>query len=89
MSLKLIQTYFVFSNWHNSFIDLVVQPYILVLIVTLKRLVLNADTTALNGIVVNRLCLASPTVHQFNSFVTNIMASSTTTLRYPGYIGGI
>eukprot|EP01033_Poteriospumella_lacustris_P007665 gene7666-5512_t len=56
------------------------------------RLTLNADAvvvldnTALNRIAVDRLKLANPTVNQLNSLVSTVMAASTTTLRYPGYM---
>jgi tubulin gamma len=86
---KLIQTYSVFPNWDNSN-DVVVQPYNSLL--TLKRLTLNADAvvvldnTALNRIAVDRLKLNNPTVNQLNSLVSTVMAASTTTLRYPGYM---
>ena len=88
---KLIQTYSVFPNWDNSVqSDVVVQPYNSIL--TLKRLALNADAvvvldnTALNRIAVERLRLTNPSVDQVNSLVATIMAASTTTLRYPGYM---
>lgn len=86
---KLIQTYSVFPNWEHS-PDVVVQPYNSIL--TLKRLTLNADcvvvldNTALNRIAVDRLKLQNPTVGQLNSLVSTVMAASTTTLRYPGYM---
>lgn len=88
---KLIQTYSVFPNQsasHTS--DVVVQPYNSIL--TLKRLAINADAvvvldnTALNAIAADRLRIASPTVGQLNSLVSTVMAASTTTLRYPGYM---
>lgn len=69
---------------------MVVQPYNSLL--TLKRLTLNADAvvvldnTALNRIAVDRLKLQNPTVAQLNSLVSTVMAASTTTLRYPGYM---
>lgn len=87
---KLVQTYSVFPNWDQSQSDVVVQPYNSVL--TLKRLTLNADAvvvldnTALNRIAVDRLKIENPTVDQLNSLVATIMAASTTTLRYPGYM---
>lgn len=87
---KLIQTYSVFPNWDQSQSDVVVQPYNSVL--TMKRLTLNADAvvvldnTALNRIAVDRLRIENPTVDQLNSLVATIMAASTTTLRYPGYM---
>ncbi|RLN44683.1 hypothetical protein BBJ29_008741 [Phytophthora kernoviae] len=70
--------------------DVVVQPYNSLL--TMKRLVLNADSvvvldnTALNRIAVERLRVENPTVSQLNSLVSTVMAASTTTLRYPGYM---
>jgi len=87
---KLIQTYSVFPNQSQSQSDVVVQPYNSVL--TLKRLTVNADAvvvldnTALNAIAADRLRIASPTVGQLNSLVSTVMAASTTTLRYPGYM---
>jgi len=87
---KLVQTYSVFPNWDHSQSDVVVQPYNSVL--TMKRLTLNADAvvvldnTALNRIAVDRLRIENPTVDQLNSLVATIMAASTTTLRYPGYM---
>lgn len=87
---KLVQTYSVFPNWAQNQSDVVVQPYNSVL--TLKRLTLNADAvvvldnTALNRIAVDRLKIENPTVDQLNSLVATIMAASTTTLRYPGYM---
>jgi tubulin gamma len=44
------------------------------------------DNTALNAIAADRLRIASPTVGQLNSLVSTVMAASTTTLRYPGYM---
>lgn len=87
---KLIQTYSVFPNQSQSQSDVVVQPYNSIL--TMKRLTINADcvvvldNTALNNIAVDRLRIASPTVGQLNSLVSTVMAASTTTLRYPGYM---
>jgi tubulin gamma len=58
----------------------------------LKRLILNADAvvvldnTALNRIAADRLHVENPTVDHVNSLVATIMAASTTTLRYPGYM---
>jgi len=88
---KLIQTYSVFPNWApDSQSDVVVQPYNSIL--TMKRLVLNADAvvvldnTALNRIATDRLRIDNPTVGQLNSLVSTVMAATTTTLRYPGYM---
>jgi len=86
---KLVQTYSVFPN-QNETSDVVVQPYNSVL--TLKRLAHNADAvvvldnTALNRIAVDRLHVENPTFGQINSLVSAVMAASTTTLRYPGYM---
>jgi tubulin gamma len=86
---KLLQTYSVFPLLTETS-DVVVQPYNSVL--TLKRLALNADSvvvldnTALNRIAVDRLKLQNPTFTQTNSLVSAVMAASTTTLRYPGYM---
>lgn len=87
---KLVQTYSVFPNWDQSQSDVVVQPYNSML--TLKRLTLNADAvvvldnTALNRIAEERLRIKNPSVDHINSLVATIMAASTTTLRYPGYM---
>ena len=86
---KLVQTYSVFPNQHETS-DVVVQPYNSLL--TLKRLTLNADcvvvldNTALNRIAVDRLHIENPTFAQTNALVSTVMAASTTTLRYPGYM---
>lgn len=86
---KLIQTYSVFPN-QDEVSDVVVQPYNSLL--TLKRLALNADCVvvldnmALNRIAVERLHIENPTFTQINSLVSTIMAVSTATLRYPGYM---
>ena len=94
---KLIQTYSVFPNQSNDNVsgdlgtsDVVVQPYNSIL--SLKRLALNADcvvvldNTALNRIATERLKINNPSVSQLNSLVSTVMAASTTTLRYPGYM---
>lgn len=86
---KLIQTYSVFPNQLDAS-DTVVQPYNSIL--ALKRLTLNADcvvvldNTALTRIAVDRLRLENPTFAETNSLVSSVMAASTTTLRYPGYM---
>ena len=59
---------------------------------TIKRLILNADAVvvldnfALNRIATDRLMITSPSVTHMNSLVSTVMAASTTTLRYPGYM---
>ena len=86
---KLIQTYSVFPNQQET-ADVVVQPYNSLL--TMKRLTLHADAvvvldnTALNRIAVDRLHLTNPTFSETNSIVSTVMATSTSTLRYPGYM---
>ena len=86
---KLIQTYSVFPMFTETS-DVVVQPYNSVL--TLKRLALNADcvvvldNTSLNRLAVDRLKLSNPTLSETNSLVSTVMAASTTTMRYPGYM---
>eukprot|EP00992_Anisonema_acinus_P007618 TRINITY_DN3518_c0_g1_i1.p2 TRINITY_DN3518_c0_g1~~TRINITY_DN3518_c0_g1_i1.p2 ORF type:complete len:478 (+),score=191.79 TRINITY_DN3518_c0_g1_i1:53-1435(+) len=88
---KLVQTYSVFPNQsQQEASDVVVQPYNSML--TLKRLTLNADcvvvldNTALNRIATDRLHIPTPTFSQTNALVSTVMAASTTTLRYPGYM---
>ncbi|XP_052813009.1 tubulin gamma-1 chain [Mya arenaria] len=86
---KLIQTYSVFPNLEEMS-DVVVQPYNSIL--TLKRLTQNADcvvvldNTALNRIAAERLHIDAPSFEQINQLVSTVMATSTTTLRYPGYM---
>ncbi|RKP10792.1 tubulin gamma chain [Thamnocephalis sphaerospora] len=86
---KLVQTYSVFPN-NEEVSDVVVQPYNSVL--ALKRLTLNADcvvvldNAALSRIACDRLHLTNPTFAQTNQLVSTVMAASTTTLRYPGYM---
>lgn len=59
---------------------------------TLKRLSLNADcsivldNTALDRIAEERLGIKSATVNQTNALISTVMAASTSTLRYPGYM---
>lgn len=85
---KLITTYSVFPNQKQS--DVVVQPYNSML--ALKRLAVNADAvvvldnSALNRIAADRLQNVDPTFEHVNSLVSTVMAASTSTLRYPGYM---
>ena len=92
---KLIQTYSVFPQMSQkagdgAVGDVVVQPYNSIL--TMKRLTMHADcvvvldNTALNRIVTDTLHIEKPTVEQMNGLVSTVMAASTTTLRYPGYM---
>ena len=86
---KLIQTYSVFPNMSGDS-GVVVTPYNSIL--TLKRLILNSDSVivldngALYNIATERMKLESPSLSQVNSLISTIMCSSTTTLRYPGYM---
>lgn len=86
---KLVQTYSVFPNL-DEMSDVVVQPYNSLL--TLKRLTQNADcvvvldNTALNRIAADRLHIETPNFSQINQLVSTVMSTSTTTLRYPGYM---
>jgi tubulin gamma len=86
---KLIQTYSVFPHTDTSS-DVVVQPYNSIL--TLKRLTMNADAvvvldnTALNKIAVDRLGITNPNMEETNALVSTVIAATTTTLRYPGYL---
>ncbi|KAG2752231.1 gamma tubulin [Suillus brevipes Sb2] len=85
---KLIQTYSVFPNANEG--DVVVQPYNSLL--TLKRLTNHADSVvvldngALARISADRLHVQTPTFDQTNQLVSTVMAASTQTLRYPGYM---
>jgi hypothetical protein len=79
----------VFPNQSESS-DVVVQPYNSLL--TLKRLTHHADAvvvldnTALDRIAVERLRVDNPSFSHINGLVSTVMAASTTTLRYPGYM---
>ncbi|KAK8801923.1 hypothetical protein WA158_006318 [Blastocystis sp. Blastoise] len=88
---KLIQTYSVFpqeNKLQNS--DIVVSPYNSLL--TQTRLINYADSTviidnaALSRIATEKLKAENPTMETLNSFVSTVMATSTATLRYPGYM---
>ena len=86
---KLIQAYSVFPNMSGDS-GVVVTPYNSIL--TLKRLILNTDSVivldngALYNIGTERIKLESPSLSQVNSLISTVMCSSTTTLRYPGYM---
>ncbi|EAU88379.2 tubulin gamma chain [Coprinopsis cinerea okayama7 len=85
---KLIQTYSVFPNAQEG--DVVVQPYNSLL--ALKRLVNHADSVvvldngALARISADRLHVQTPSFDQTNQLVSTVIAASTQTLRYPGYM---
>lgn len=84
-----MQTYSVFPN-QDEISDVVVQPYNSLL--TLKRLILNSDSvvvldnTALNRIAEENFNIDNPSFSHTNALVSTVMAASTTTLRYPGYM---
>ncbi|ODV73785.1 gamma-tubulin [Cyberlindnera jadinii NRRL Y-1542] len=86
---KLVMTYSIFPESGQSS-DVVVQPYNTVL--TLKRLIENADT---NVVIENSALLknatrtfqsSSPTIFQMNQLISTIMSATTNTVRYPGYM---
>ncbi|KAJ7208166.1 tubulin gamma [Mycena haematopus] len=83
-----LETYSVFPNAQEG--DVVVQPYNSIL--TLKRLVNHADSVvvldngALARISAERLHVQTPSFDQTNQLVSTVMAASTQTLRYPGYM---
>jgi tubulin gamma len=87
---KLIQTYSVFPANEAGQSDVVVQPYNSLL--ALKRLTQNADSvvvldnSALTKIASDRLNVSQPSFEQTNQLVSTVMAASTQTLRYPGYM---
>lgn len=84
---KILQTYSVFPNLSSP--DVVVQFYNSIL--TLKRLITNVDAvvvldnTALDKIA-SMLEVNKPEVNETNSLVATVLAASTSTLRYPGYM---
>ena len=69
---------------------MVVYPYNSVL--AMRRLTEHADSVvvldngALNSIASDRLHVQKPSLEQTNQLVSTVMAASTTTLRYPGYM---
>ena len=83
---KLIQTYSVFPNHQSTHV--VVQPYNSIL--TLKRLALNSDcVVVLDNTALDRIAgekFQQTSFEHINSLVSTVMAASTTTLRYPGYM---
>ncbi|GHJ88065.1 hypothetical protein NliqN6_4467 [Naganishia liquefaciens] len=83
---KLLHTYSVFPGDG----DVVVQPYNNLL--ATKRLVEHADSVimvdnlALHKLVEDNMELSEASFRQTNQLVSTVMAASTTTLRYPGYM---
>ena len=86
---KILQTYSVFPN-NSDKSDVVVQPYNSVL--SLKRLMLNVDSvvvidnTSLHRIADQTLQVELASFEETNSIISTVMAASTSTLRYPGYM---
>eukprot|EP01129_Flabellula_baltica_P001049 TRINITY_DN10966_c0_g1_i1.p1 TRINITY_DN10966_c0_g1~~TRINITY_DN10966_c0_g1_i1.p1 ORF type:complete len:448 (-),score=88.66 TRINITY_DN10966_c0_g1_i1:43-1386(-) len=82
---KLIQTYSIFPNK-----SVVVQSYNSIL--TLKRLILNADSVVvldndcMEKITRQQLNLVNPSFSHTNNLISQVMAASTSTIRYPGYM---
>eukprot|EP01126_Amoeba_proteus_P061002 TRINITY_DN813_c1_g1_i6.p1 TRINITY_DN813_c1_g1~~TRINITY_DN813_c1_g1_i6.p1 ORF type:complete len:253 (-),score=30.64 TRINITY_DN813_c1_g1_i6:754-1512(-) len=83
---KLVQTYSVFPHSES---DVVVQPYNSIL--SLKRLVLNADSVvvldniSLHSIASNVLHLQNPGFSDINDLISTVMSASTAPFRFPGY----
>jgi tubulin gamma len=86
---KIIQTYSVFPTTETPD-NVVVNPYNSLL--TMRRLTQSADSVVVldNGalwkIAAERLHVQEPSFQQTNQLVSTVMSSSTTTLRYPGYM---
>lgn len=84
---KLLQTYSVFPFEEGG---VNIAPYNAML--ALKRLTLHADAvvvldnTAMNRVAEEALHLQHPEMSQVNQLVSLVMAQSTVTLRYPGYM---
>lgn len=86
---KLLQTYSVFPN-NEEGSDVVVQPYNVVL--TMKRLIEHADSVvvldnnSLNRVAAEKLHINVSSIAQTNQIAATVMAASTSTLRFPGYL---
>lgn len=84
---KLLQTYSVFP-FEDGGVN--IAPYNSIL--ALKRLTLHADAvvvldnTAMNRVAEEALHLQHPEMSQVNQLVSSVMAQSTITVRYPGYM---
>eukprot|EP01125_Pyxidicula_operculata_P001473 TRINITY_DN1134_c0_g2_i1.p1 TRINITY_DN1134_c0_g2~~TRINITY_DN1134_c0_g2_i1.p1 ORF type:complete len:390 (+),score=48.84 TRINITY_DN1134_c0_g2_i1:103-1170(+) len=81
---KIVHTYSVFP--HN---EVVVQPYNSIL--ALKRLVQNADSVmVLDNSALHNMTGSSPQLNssysEINSCISKVMATTTTTIRFPGYM---
>lgn len=86
---RIIQTYSVFPNNDESS-DVVVQPYNSVL--TLQRLVESSDcvmlmdNSSLGRYALDSLRISTPTFDHINLLISTVMAASTSTIRFPGYM---
>ncbi|AFM98765.1 gamma-tubulin [Encephalitozoon hellem ATCC 50504] len=86
---KIIQTYSIFPNNDESS-DVVVQPYNSVL--TLQRLIENSDciitmdNSSLGRYTLDSLRISTPTFDHINLLISTVMAASTSTVRFPGYM---
>ncbi|CAD26372.1 TUBULIN GAMMA CHAIN [Encephalitozoon cuniculi GB-M1] len=86
---KIVQTYSIFPNNDESS-DVVVQPYNSVL--TLHRLIENSDcivvmdNSSLGRYTLDSLRIGTPTFDHINLLISTVMAASTSTIRFPGYM---
>ena len=86
---KLLQTYSVFPSQEQGG-EVIVHPYNTML--TLQRLINNVDATvivdnsALDRIIGDKLRIENPTFEETNSLVSTVMAATTNTLRFPGFM---
>lgn len=86
---KLMQTVSVFPN-NAEGSDVVVQPYNVAL--TMKRLtehtdaVVVLDNNSLHRVAAEKLHISDPSFAQTNQIAATVIAASTSTLRFPGYL---
>lgn len=86
---KIIQAYSIFPNNDESS-DVVVQPYNSIL--TLQRLIEHCnsivvmDNSALGRFALDSLRVDTPTFDHINMLISTVMAASTSTVRFPGYM---
>ncbi|AFN83482.1 gamma-tubulin [Encephalitozoon romaleae SJ-2008] len=86
---KIIQTYSIFPNNDESS-DVVVQPYNSIL--ALQRLIENSDciiamdNSSLGRYTLDSLRIGTPTFDHINLLISTVMAASTSTVRFPGYM---
>lgn len=86
---QYLQTFSIFPNNEESS-DVVVQPYNSIL--TLDRLtefadsIIVMDNTALGKITLDSLKVDTRTFKHINTLISTVMSSSTSTMRFPGYM---